>query len=85
MILATEGRWKQWAGSREIFHTKIDDCVLIERWRNDYNTKRPHNSLGYWPPVQGTVAASTELSSWVDQLTGACQEGPVTHAPDFRS
>lgn len=24
------------------------DKVLIERWRQHYNTIRPHSSLGYW-------------------------------------
>jgi len=25
---------------------------LIEQWRIEYNTERPHSSLGYWTPVQ---------------------------------
>jgi transposase InsO family protein len=25
--------------------------VLIERWRQDYNTVRPHSTLGYRPPA----------------------------------
>jgi transposase InsO family protein len=35
----------------EIFDTLIEAKVLIERWRKEYNTIRPHSSLGYLPPA----------------------------------
>lgn len=35
---------------REIFDTLWEAKVLIERWRREYNTVRPHSSLGYRPP-----------------------------------
>jgi transposase InsO family protein len=37
--------------NREIFYTLHEAQVLIERWRQHYNTRRPHSSLGYRPPV----------------------------------
>ena len=36
---------------REIFDTLLEARVLIERWRVEYNTVRPHSSLGYRPPA----------------------------------
>jgi transposase InsO family protein len=36
---------------REIFYTLAEAKVLIERWRHEYNTIRPHSSLGYRPPA----------------------------------
>ena len=30
--------------------------VLIEQWRNHYNTLRPHSALGYRPPAPQTGA-----------------------------
>lgn len=35
----------------EIFDTLLEAKVLIERWRAEYNTIRPHSSLGYKPPA----------------------------------
>ena len=35
----------------EIFDTLYEAQVLIERWRMQYNTRRPHSSLGYRPPT----------------------------------
>jgi len=35
----------------EIFYTLQEAQILIERWRKDYNSIRPHSSLGYRPPA----------------------------------
>ncbi len=40
----------------EIFYTLKEAKVLIEQWRNHYNTIRPHSAIGYRPPVPQTVA-----------------------------
>jgi putative transposase len=40
---------------REIFDTLFEAKVLIERWRVQYNTVRPHSSLGYRPPAPEAV------------------------------
>jgi transposase InsO family protein len=37
--------------NREVFDTLYEAQVLIERWRIEYNTIRPHSSLGYRPPA----------------------------------
>ena len=36
---------------REIFYTLREAHVIIEGWRREYNTFRPHSSLGYHPPA----------------------------------
>ena len=42
---------------REIFYTLREAKVLIERWRGQYNSIRPHSSLGYRPPAPEAIAA----------------------------
>jgi len=39
----------------EIFYNLWEAKVLVERWRKEYNTIRPHSSLGYRPPAPETV------------------------------
>lgn len=39
----------------EIFYTLREATILIERWRQHYNTLRPHSSLGYQPPAPETI------------------------------
>lgn len=38
----------------DIFDTMLEAKILIERWRQHYNTVRPHGSLGYKPPAPET-------------------------------
>ena len=47
--------------NREIFYTLKEAQVLIERWRKEYNTFRPHSSLGYRPPAPRTWLLSTPI------------------------
>jgi len=42
--------------NREIFYTLEEAKVLIEDWRREYNTIRPHSSLGYSPPAPEALA-----------------------------
>ena len=39
----------------EIFYTLKEAEVLIEQWRNHYNTVRPHSALGYRAPAPQTI------------------------------
>jgi len=41
---------------RVLFFTLPETQVLIERWRQHYNRRRPHSALGYRPPAPETRA-----------------------------
>ena len=41
--------------NREIFETLFEAKVLVERWRVEYNTLRPHSSLNYRPPTPEAI------------------------------
>ena len=41
---------------REIFDTLTAAKILIERWRREYNTVRPHSALGYRPPAPAALS-----------------------------
>ena len=45
---------------REIFYNLREAQVLIERWRKEYNTFRPHSSLNYRPPAPEAI-----LTTWI--------------------
>ena len=43
-------------GYNESFNGKLREVeILTERWRQEYNTIRPHSSLGYRPPAPETI------------------------------
>ena len=37
------------------FYSLKEAQILAERWRREYNTIRPHSSLGYRPPAPETI------------------------------
>src|SRR6202789_1353362 len=40
----------------EIFYSLREAQIVIEKWRVEYNTRRPHSALGYRPPAPGTFS-----------------------------
>jgi putative transposase len=49
--------------AREQFDTLLEAKVLIERWRREYNTRRPHSSLGHRPPAPEAIEPSSFASA----------------------
>ena len=47
----------------EIFYSLEEVQILTEKWRREYNTVRPHSSLGYRPPVPETVRPQLKLAA----------------------
>ena len=43
---------------REIFYTLEEARVMLERFRIDYNSVRPHSALGYLSPLEAIEAAA---------------------------
>jgi putative transposase len=48
--------------NREIFYTLREAQVIIERWRQEYNTFRPHSSLGYRPPAPKALLPPSDMT-----------------------
>ena len=58
----------------EIFDTLLEAKVLIERWRKEYNTIRPHRALGYIPPATEARRAwphQENPSHWLPRICAA--------------
>ena len=45
----------------EIFYSLKEAQILTERWRREYNTIRPHSSLGYRPPAPEAIMPRLQL------------------------
>ena len=50
------GKLREELLDREVFYTLTEAKVLIERWRRQYNTARPHSALGYRPPAPEAIS-----------------------------
>jgi putative transposase len=58
--------------NREIFGSLREARVVMEQWRLEYNTERPHSSLGYQTPAEfaGRAIGSLPLQSGYALLPG---------------
>ena len=54
-IESFNGRMRDEFLNGEVFDTMKEAQILIEQWRHEYNTIRPHSSLGYKPPAPVVV------------------------------
>ena len=46
----------------EIFYSLKEAQVVIEQWREEYNTRRPHSALGYRPPAPGAYNPLSQIN-----------------------
>ena len=53
------GKLKDELIDREIFYSLKEAQVLVEQWRREYNTVRPHSALGYRPPAPEAVGPAS--------------------------
>ena len=51
----------------ELFNHLHEAKIIIEQWRREYNTIRPHTSLGYRPPAPETIRPA-DLASAIWRL-----------------
>ena len=57
---SSNGRMRDELLNGEIFDSLREVQIIIERWRNHYNTKRPHSALGYRPPAPDAIVPMDE-------------------------
>jgi transposase InsO family protein len=62
----------------EIFYSLKEAQVVIEQWRVQYNTIRPHSSLGYKPPAPEAILPKQPGHGDVENAT----RFPHLHTPD---
>lgn len=79
-IEVTEVTYRDELLNGEVFYTLKEASVVIERWRKDYNTIRPHSSLGYHPPAPEVVIWPTEPSN-----SAPLARPTIVTRPDLRS
>jgi len=56
--------------NREMFDSLLEAQVLVERWRKEYNTVRPHSALGYRPPAPETIVSWPPGSATLSRALG---------------
>lgn len=58
--------------NREVFSSLAEARVIIEAWRQEYNERRPHSSLGYRTPAEEAARCQTALQPHLAPLEETC-------------
>jgi len=64
-----------------VIHDLVFTIFLIEKWRQEYNTIRPHSALGYFPPALEAVLSPIDallLTTSVSIYLGLENRGILT-------
>jgi len=61
------GKFRDECLNGELFYTLGEAKILIEGWRREYNTIRPHSSLGYRPPAPEAIQPALLISGQASQ------------------
>lgn len=62
-IESFNGRLRDELLNTELFFDLAEARKMLECWRQDYNTLRPHSSLGYRPPAEFAQRAKSKQKS----------------------
>jgi len=54
--------------NEQICYSLNEARVMIENWRHDYNTIRPHSALGYRPQAPATIDSSPPVLKQAIQM-----------------
>lgn len=71
------GKFRDELLNGEMFYSLKEAQIIIERWRQHYNRKRPHSSLGYRPPAPETK----EPADWLCAKKGLRANRPSQNTP----
>lgn len=63
----------------EIFYPLAEARVVIEGWRQHYNTVRPHSSPRYKPPAPSAVIWPLAQFEPANPVTPIVADEPTTH------
>jgi putative transposase len=63
----------------EIFYSLAEARIVIEGWRQHYNTRRPHSSLGYRPPAPAAVPWPAAPPQPASPATSTVAAKPTMH------
>ena len=64
-IESFNGKFRDELLNREIFDTVLEAKVVTEEWRKQYNSVRPHSSLGYRPPAPEAFYPVQFANAWL--------------------
>jgi putative transposase len=83
-VFPINGRFRDECLNQHWFTSISEAREIIEDWRVDYNTERPHSSLKYQTPVEFAAARPFDKTQWAQtlELSEGSAPAPIAHAAE---
>jgi len=83
-IESFNGRYREECLNQHWFTSIGEARKIIEDWRIDYNTERPHSSLKYQTPEEFAAARPFDKTQWAQPLErpDGSAPAPIAHAAE---
>jgi putative transposase len=83
-IESFNGRYREECLNQHWFTSIGEAREIIEEWRIDYNTERPHSSLKYQTPEEFAAARPFDKTQWAQplELLDGSAPAPIAHAAE---
>lgn len=83
-VFPINGRYREECLNQHWFTSIGEAREIIEEWRIDYNTERPHSSLKYQTPEEFAAARPFDKTQWAQplELLDGSAPAPIAHAAE---
>jgi putative transposase len=74
-IESFNGKFRDECLNQELFYSRIETQVIVDKFRKHYNSERPHSALGYKSPLQFMAERDWNVGALRTNIQGGRNEG----------
>ncbi|MBI3548721.1 MAG: IS3 family transposase [Elusimicrobia bacterium] len=74
-IESFNGKFRAECLDRELFYSRAEAQIIVDRYREFYNTERPHSALGYRAPLEVLAWQQRKIATIRNDFPGGRKEG----------
>jgi len=74
-IESFNGKFRDECLDQELFYSRAEAQIIVDKWRHHYNHERPHSALGYKAPLAATRTQDWNIDAKGTNIPGGRNEG----------
>jgi transposase InsO family protein len=74
-IESFNGKFRDECLNQELFYSRTETQIIVDKYRKHYNSERPHSALGYRTPLQALAQEDWNIGARGTNIPGGQNEG----------
>jgi putative transposase len=74
-IESFNGKFRDECLDQELFYSRAETQIIVDKYRNSYNSERPHSALGYRAPLEFLAQGDWNIGATRTNIPGGQNEG----------